>query len=696
MFCSFFLTNHFPPLHLHYTPACSRSVKAEKKVTAAEERQAFIFLLRKRINVMIEIHLSGENLSSAVLPASDTNKDIHVILSANKTLKIISSLWTSIFTDTRLRRLSLIDLQLYQNDARILADYLAGQTSLVQLTFDAVRESVFSFDLILNEGLQKNQSIRNLTLSNLQNVDAATIASLIQHNHVIQHLSLTRNNISSDGAALIADALRTNSTLISLDLSDNPIDQDRTIELENILRQPHPSLKRIILNHNDIHEENVPVPTELDPFVSNKDEIKTPPKSKLRYIPLILVTFLFFLWGIANQLNSVLIPQFTKAFTLSRFEAGLVQSAFYMGYFIWALPAAYVLRRWGYKVGIVLGLLLFGTGSFLFWPAALIGEYLPFLISLFIIATGLAFLETAANPFIANAAGPEYSSEKRLNIAQAFNPLGAITGVLVGTLFIFSGIKLNKEQIEQMHRNGTYAGYLKEETVRVVQPYIILGAVTILWALLIAFAPFPANTKATKPKENEPSNEDNTLCRPLFLFSLLAQFAYVGAQVGTWSFFIQYAQDYVEVGEKTAGYLLTGTLAMFALGRFIAALLMHYGFSSSILLATFALINVLLITIVILVPSSVGFGALFFTSFFMSLMFPTIFALGIKGMSAHTTKLASCLLIMTIIGGAVFTPLMGWIEMKTQRLALAYTSPGLPLSLSERDIYMMTDRKKDV
>ncbi|CAF1396874.1 unnamed protein product [Rotaria sordida] len=598
---------------------------------------------------MLEIRISGENFSSSsstILSSSDTNEDIHVILSSNGRLKIISSLWTSIFTNTRLRCLSLIDLQLYESDAQILAEYLRKQIYLIELTFDSVLLHVYSFDQILNEGLKKNKSIQNLILTNLNNIDAATIASLIKHNNTIKYLSLTHNNISSDGGALIADALRTNSTLISLDLSDNRIGEQITIEFTKILNESHPSLTQIILNNNnktiDEHLKTIDIEyiPETEPILDENKHIN-------------------------NEVQSQ-----------SKTKSGLVQSAFYMGYFIWALPAAIILRRWGYKTGIIMGLILFGTGSFLFWPAAYIGKYIFFLISLFIIATGLAFLETAANPFIANAAGPEHSSEKRLNIAQAFNPLGAIIGVLFGTLFIFSGVELNEKQIEQMRINNTYDNYLKTETLRVIRPYVIIGGVAYLWALFIAIVPFPTNTKTRKNQENKKSDGVNTLCRGLFLFSIIAQFAYVGAQVGTWSYFIQYAQDYVQVGEKISGYLLTGTLIMFALGRFIAALLMHCGLSSSILLATFAFINVLLIVITVLMPNRIGLVALFITSFFMSLMFPTIFALGIKGMSGHTAKLAGCLLIMAIIGGAIFTPLMGLISEKTERLALAYTLPG--------------------
>src|ERR1700686_5013881 len=153
-------------------------------------------------------------------------------------------------------------------------------------------------------------------------------------------------------------------------------------------------------------------------------------------VPFILVTFLFFLWGIPNNLNDVLIRQFMKSFSITRFQAGLVQSAFYMGYFLLAMPAALLMRKGGYKVGFVTGLLLFGGGCFLFWPAALSGKYGFFLLALFVIASGLSVLETASNPFIAQLGDPN-SSARRLNFAQAFNPLGAITGALMGTIFIF-------------------------------------------------------------------------------------------------------------------------------------------------------------------------------------------------------------------------------------------------------------------
>src|SRR5450432_1042294 len=185
-------------------------------------------------------------------------------------------------------------------------------------------------------------------------------------------------------------------------------------------------------------------PPETGAAPPNKTSDSLFPAGQL--IPFILVTALFFLWGIPNNLNDVLIRQFMKSFAITRFQAGLVQSAFYLGYFLLAIPAALLMRRMGYKFGIVIGLLLFASGTFLFWPAALLGRYGFFLFALFVIASGLSFLETASNPFIAQLGSPE-SAARRLNFSQAFNPLGAISGVLVGTVFIFSGVELTPQQV---------------------------------------------------------------------------------------------------------------------------------------------------------------------------------------------------------------------------------------------------------
>lgn len=349
----------------------------------------------------------------------------------------------------------------------------------------------------------------------------------------------------------------------------------------------------------------------------------------------LLVSGLFLLWGIPNNLNDVLIRQFMKSFALTRFEAGLVQSAFYLGYFAFALPAGLLMRRKGYKVCFLTGLLLFGGGCFLFWPAAVFGHYSYFLAALFVVASGLAFLETAANPFVAQL-GPTATSERRLNLAQAFNPVGAILGVLAGTRFIFSGVELSPAQAAAMRAAGTYAAYLHTEQLRVVIPYLAIGAAALLWAVMILLTRFPAFLHAREQaarqlaQHHEAGGDWRALFRSrTFVLALLAQFCYIGAQVGTWSYFIQYAQEYAHTTERVAGLLLTCTLGAFGVGRLSSAWLMQRILPSRLMMI-YAATNVVLLVVAILSPSWTGLMAVLATSFFMSLMFPTIFALGLK------------------------------------------------------------------
>ena len=388
-------------------------------------------------------------------------------------------------------------------------------------------------------------------------------------------------------------------------------------------------------------------------------------------LPFSLVTVLFFLWGIPNNLNDVLIRQFMKSFAISRLQAGLVQFATYLGYFFMAMPAAFLMRRSGYKAGFVVGLFLFGTGTFLFWPAAIVGKYGFFLFALFVIGSGLSFLETASNPFIAQLGDPA-SSERRLNFSQAFNPLGAITGVLIGTVFIFSGVELSPDQIAVMKSQHLYEAYLQSETLRVVKPYLVLGAVAVLWALLILRTKFPRIQS-----EHEAGGDHGHFLElfryPHFLLAVVAQFMYVGAQVGTWSYFIQYVQEFTHEPEKIAGYFLTGTLAAFGVGRFSSAYFMRF-VAPHKLLGVYAVANVALLAFAVLDPGWAGLWAVFLTSFFMSLMFPTIFALGLKGLGPNT-KLGGSLIVMAIVGGALMPLLMGKIADARHSIAPGYLVP---------------------
>jgi len=387
----------------------------------------------------------------------------------------------------------------------------------------------------------------------------------------------------------------------------------------------------------------------------------------------VVVSALFFLWAIPNNLNDILIRQFMTSFAIGRMRAGLVQFAFYIGYFCFALPASMVTRKAGYKAGILTGLCLFGTGALLFWPAALADRYSYFLIALFVIASGLSFLESSSNPFIAEMGDPR-TSERRLNLAQAFNPLGSITGAFLGTVFIFSGIELRPDQVAALQAQHQYQAYLKSEILRVVHPYIVLAAVVFFWAILVARTKFPA----VGTEQHTPDVElagPGRLLRVHFIAAVIAQFLYVGAQVGTWSYFIQYAQQYAGAPERVAGYFLTGTLAAFAVGRFFSAWLMKR-VRPHVLMGIYAVVNTALAGFAVAHPGWAGLWCLFVTSFFMSLMFPTIFALGIKELG-DKTKVGGSILVMSIIGGAVLTPLMGKLSETGGGVALAYAVPAL-------------------
>ena len=389
-------------------------------------------------------------------------------------------------------------------------------------------------------------------------------------------------------------------------------------------------------------------------------------------LPFVLVTTLFFMWGIPNNLNGVLIKQFMKSFELTPFKAGLIQSSFYMGYFLFAIPAAMLMRKYSYKVGIVFGLLLYGVGCLLFWPAAVVGTYGFFLFALLIIASGLTFLETGANPFIA-LLGKKDGSERMLNLSQAFNPIGAVTGVLIGTIFIFSGVEPDVGQIASMKAAGTYDMFLQKEILRVVMPYLGLAGFAILWAVLIIKTKFPTLDEGEKNSAESNGRFSELFKKPHFVKGVIAQFFYVGAQVGTWSYFIMYVQSYTGGSEKIAGYLLTGTLVAFGLGRFLATWIMK-SVSPAKLMSIFSAANICLVAIAVLFPGWTGMWALFFTSFFMSLMYPTIFAISITGLGSNT-KNGSSVLVMSIIGGAVLTPVMGLISEKTNSMAMAMLIP---------------------
>jgi FHS family L-fucose permease-like MFS transporter len=403
------------------------------------------------------------------------------------------------------------------------------------------------------------------------------------------------------------------------------------------------------------------------------DGTEAPLIPKGRMLPFVLVTALFFLWGIPNNLNDILIRQFMKSFEINRLQAGLVQFAFYLGYFLLAMPAAQLMRRAGYKAGILVGLCLYGAGCMMFWPAAIIAQYWFFLTALFVIASGLAFLETAASPFTLQVGDPR-SAARRLNFAQAFNPLGSISAVLVGSRFIFSGIELKPGQVAAMQAAHTYQAYLRSETLRVVAPYLVLGAIVLIWAVLIARTPFP-HTGLDYSQDTLAGDHSKPLwARKHFVFAVVAQFLYVGAQVSTWSYMIPYTIAYTGVGERLAGYWLTGALVAFTAGRFFSAWLLRF-VPPAHLLGVYSVVNTVVCLVAVLRPGWLGVGSLVAVSFLMSTMFPTIFALGIKGLGTRT-KTGGALIVMSIIGGALLTLAMGRIADRVS-VAAGYVVPAL-------------------
>jgi FHS family L-fucose permease-like MFS transporter len=372
---------------------------------------------------------------------------------------------------------------------------------------------------------------------------------------------------------------------------------------------------------------------------------------------LILVIGLFFLWGVANNLNDVLIAHFRHAFTLTDFQSGLVQSAFYLGYFCFAIPAALTMTRFGYKAGVITGLCLFGIGALLFWPAALALSYPMFLFALFVIASGLAFLETAANPMVATL-GPPEGAERRLNFAQSFNPLGSITGVVLGATLILPAT----------------ANEGPETVANVLLPYSLIAGVVLVWAVLLARTPFPV--VATEESSAHPLADFGALFRrPRYLAGVFAQFAYVGAQVGVWSYLIRYVEVALpHFSQRGAAGLLTFSLVLFLLGRFVGTALL-IRIRGARLMLLFAGIDTVLCLIGALVGGEIGVAALVTTSFFMSIMFPTIFVLSLRDLGP-LTKSASAMLVMAIIGGAAFTALMGLVSDSVHSILTAMLVPA--------------------
>ncbi|TDH27498.1 L-fucose:H+ symporter permease [Segetibacter sp. 3557_3] len=387
-------------------------------------------------------------------------------------------------------------------------------------------------------------------------------------------------------------------------------------------------------------------------------------------VPFILVTSLFFLWGMAHNFDSILIPHLKKACELNNRQSTLVDTSVFFAYFIMAIPAGMYLKRWGYKSGIITGLLVFAVGAFLFVPAANNRSYELFLVALFVIGCGLAMLETAANPYAAILGSPEGAST-RLNLAASFNGLAAFIAPVIGTAFILSGVEHTTAELAAMPTTERIA-YLQTEASAVKLPYIILGAVLLLVAVMFYFFRFPEvrdDTKVARPAEFLRAFRHRHLT-----WAVIAQFAYVGAQVCVTSFFIRMAKQGGGIDEKTAGYYLGVYGLLFMVGRFIGTFFLKY-VSSQRLLTIYAVIATLLCLLAILGKGDYVIYSLGGLGFFMSIMFPTIFSLGIEELGADT-KIGSSLLVMSIVGGAIFPYIMGTIiDMNGDKIQVGYIVP---------------------
>lgn len=390
------------------------------------------------------------------------------------------------------------------------------------------------------------------------------------------------------------------------------------------------------------------------------------PKNKF-LVPFILVCSLFFLWAFLHNLNPILIPHLKKACQLTDTQSSFIDVAIYVAYFTIAIPAGLFVQKYNYKKGILFGLSLYAFGALLFIPAAMMREYYFFLVALFITGSGATFLETVANPYV-TILGSKDTSEQRLNFAQSFNGLGAALAPFLGSKFIFSGIEHSKEELQKMSP-ADLTSYLNFEASTIKIPYLVMGAVVILVAVLFVFTKLP-----------EVSDEGHSTHFSLSVFknshlkwAVISEFCYVGAQVGVGSFFIRYSRFVADYPEQKAGYFWGGALIGFMVGRFAGTFFMRY-IKPAKLLSLYAVINIVLLAVALTTKGEVAIYATVITPFFMSIMFPTIFALGIKDLGEEA-KIGSSFLIMSIIGGACIPVLMGIISDKTGSMQNAYIVP---------------------
>jgi FHS family L-fucose permease-like MFS transporter len=383
----------------------------------------------------------------------------------------------------------------------------------------------------------------------------------------------------------------------------------------------------------------------------------------------ILITSLFFLWGFAHNLDPILIPHLKRSFTLSTTQSTLVDSAVYFAYFIMAIPAGFVMKKFGYKTGIIMGLLTFAAGSFLFIPAANTQQYSFFLIALFIIACGLATLETAANPY-ASALGDPETSTQRLNLSQSFNGLATATAPTIGAMIILTKGYSDK-QLSAM-TEATRKVALASEASTVKLPYFVLGSILVLVAIAFAFTKLPdIRTGQTRASSK---HIFHAFKHKHLSWAVVAQFFYVGAQTCVWSLFILYAEKSAALEQISAAHYLSACGVAFLIGRFASTLFFMRFLKPEKLLTLYSAISVILCIIAITAHGMITVYAVIGISFFMSIMFPTIFSLGIKDLEGDR-EFGSSLLIMSIVGGAILPRFFGMISDSTGNVQLGYIIP---------------------
>ncbi len=379
-------------------------------------------------------------------------------------------------------------------------------------------------------------------------------------------------------------------------------------------------------------------------------------------ITFILITSLFALWGFANAITNPMVAAFQTVMELSAFEASWVQCAFYGGYATMALPAAFFIRRYSYKSGILLGLGLYAIGAFLFIPAAAMQNFIFFCLSLYILTFGLAFLETTANPFILSL-GSKETSTRRLNLAQAFNPMGSLSGMAVASLIVLPQLWSDRRNEAGEIIFGTLSEAEKadirlHDLAEIRDPYVALGVVVVIMFLIIAFKKMP-KTQTSVQQDSAKSTLRRLWNNTIYREGVVAQVFYVAAQIMVWTFIIQYA-DNLGINKATAQNYNIFAMGMFLCSRFISTFLMKY-VNSRRLLTIFGIGAMICTAGAICIVGMPGLYCLVGISAFMSLMFPTIYGIALENVEAQDTSLGAAFLVMAIVGGAIMPPLQGSI-----------------------------------